>query len=127
MAELQQWPEVEVLRNPLEPNADALAPVEIRFQVKPEAADKWGDDLAADCTVAGHSAPSPGAVLSFREWEKDASPTLYCYALARNLQEGTEVTLAVRPGAKKGGADQTRTLWEKAFRVRLEGDKVRLE
>jgi hypothetical protein len=127
MAKLHKWPEVEVLRNPLEPEADAIAPVEIRFQVKPEAGEGWSDDLAADCTVAGHSAPTPGAVLSFREWEKDASPTLYCYALARNLQEGTQVTLRVRPGEKTGRAEQATSLWEKDFRVRLEGDKVRLE
>ena len=127
MAELLKWPEVEVLGNPLEPEADAVAPVEIRFHVKPGVGEKWGDDFAADCTVAGHPAPSPGAVLSFGEWEKDATPTLYCYALARNLQEGTEVTLAVRPRAKKGRVDLTKTLWKRDFRVRRDGDKLRLE
>ena len=127
MAELLKWPEVEVLRDPLEPEAGAIAPVEIRFQVKPEAGEEWGDELAADCAVAGRSVPSPGAVLSFREWEKDATPTLYCYALARNLQDGAEVTLAVRPSAKKGGADLTKTLWKRDFKVRRDGDKLRLE
>lgn len=125
MAELADWPELEILGNPLEPEAAALAPVEIRFQVKPGPAETWGDDLAAECSVAGQPAPSPGAVLSFRGWEKDPEPTLYCYAIARSLQEGTQVKLKVRPRVEEGA--ESAAVWEGEFRVRKEGDKLRLE
>jgi hypothetical protein len=126
MAELAKWPELEVHSNPLEPETLALAPVEIRFQVKPGPEEAWDRELAAECTVAGQPAPSPGAVVSFRQWEEDPEPTLYCYTLARNLQEGTQVSLKVRPRAESKGEEQD-AVWEKEFRVRKEGDKLRLE
>jgi hypothetical protein len=126
MAELARWPELERLDNPLEPEAAALAPVEIRFQVRPEPGEDWGPDLAAVCSVEGRPAPSPGAVTSFQGWEKDDTPTFYCYALARNLREGDKVKLQVRPRTADAPEDDV-TLWEKEFRVRWEGDKLRLE
>ncbi len=126
MAELAKWPEVEVDRNPLDQEAAALAPVEIRFQVKPDTGEKWETELAAECSVAGQSAPSPGAVLSFREWEKDEQPTLYCYTLARNVQDGAKVTLRVHPRDKKL-RQKPEVLWERDFVVRTEGDRYRLE
>jgi hypothetical protein len=126
MAELAKWPELEILSNPLEPEAAALAPVEIRFQVKPEPGEKWDTDMAAECSVADRPAATPGAVLSFREWEQDPDPTLYCYAIARNLQEGAQVKLKVRPRGEKKGED-SETVWEKEFIVKKEGDKFRLE
>ncbi len=49
MAKLAKWPELEILSNPLEPEAAGLAPVEIRFQVKPEPGETWDADLAAAC------------------------------------------------------------------------------
>ncbi len=126
MAELLNWPELERLDNPLEPEMAVLAPVEIRFQIKPESGELLDPELAAECTVAGRPAPSPGAVLSFREWEKDESPTLYCYTIARDLREGDEVKLKVHPVNKKHQA-QPDVLWEKDFRVRVEEGKFRLE
>jgi hypothetical protein len=114
MAELAKWPELEILNNPLEPEAAALAPVEIRFQVKPGPEEKWDSELAAECSVADQLAPTPGAVLSFREWEQDSDPTLYCYAIARNLQEGTQVKLKVRPRAERG-REEPDIVWEKEF------------
>ncbi len=126
MAELAKWPELEILSNPLEPEAAALAPVEIRFQVKPGPEEKWDSELAAECSVAGQPAPAPGAVLSFREWEQDSEPTLYCYAIARNLQEGAQVKLKVRPRAERG-REEADIAWEKEFQVRKEGDKLHLE
>jgi len=126
MAELAKWPELERLDDPLDPEAAPLAPVEIRFQVRPGPEEKWSDELAAECSVAGHPAPSPGAVLSFREWETDAVPTLYCYALARSLRDGDEVQLKVHP-RDKHHREMPEVLWEKKFRVRMEGDKFKLE
>ena len=126
MAELAKWPELERLENPLDPEAAPVAPVEIRFQVKPGPEDEWSDDLAAECSVANQPAPSPGAVLSFREWEKDPVPTLYCYALARELREGEKVTLKVHPRDKHDRA-KAEVLWEKDFRVRVDGKTIRLE
>jgi len=126
MAELAKWPELEVLGNPLEPEAAALAPVEIRFQVKPGPEEQLDTELAAECSVAGEPAPSPGAVLSFKDWEQDAEQTLYCYAIARNLQEGAQVELKVRP-RPEGKDGPSEVIWKKGFRVRKEGDKLRLE
>jgi hypothetical protein len=126
MAELVDWPELEHLRNPLEPEMAPLAPVEIRFKIKPGTGEVLSPELAAECSVAGHAAPSPGAVLSFGEWEKDEAPTLYCYALARELRDGDEVKLRVHPRDKKH-REQPEVVWEKDFRVRVEGDKFRLE
>ena len=126
MAELAKWPELERLDDPLDPEAAALAPVEIRFQVKPGPEEQWSRELAAECSVAGHRAPSPGAVLSFHEWEKDPLPTLYCYALARNLHEGDQVKLEVHP-RDKDQREKPEALWEKEFRVHLEGNKFQLE
>ena len=126
MAELAKWPELEVQANPLDPEAAPIAPVEIRFQVKPEPGEKWDAELSAECSVAGQSAPTPGAVLSFREWENEREPTLYCYALARNLREGAQVSLKVRPSGEKQG-EKSEVLWEREFRVRAEGGKYRLE
>ena len=126
MAELAKWPELEILSNPLEPEAAALAPVEIRFQVKPGPEELGNAELAAECSVGEQPAPSPGAVLSFRGWEQDAEPTLYCYAIARNLQEGAQVNLKVRPRAESG-EDEAEIVWEKDFHVRKEGDRFRLE
>jgi hypothetical protein len=125
MAELAKWPELEVLSNPLEPEAAALAPVEIRFQVKSGPEEQLDTELAAECSVAGQPAPSPGAVLSFRDWEQDAEQTLYCYAIARNLQEGAQVKLKVRP--REGEGEEPEIVWEKDFHVRKEGDSLRLE
>lgn len=126
MADLAKWPELERQDNPLEPEMAALAPVEIRFQVKPDAGEKWDAELAAECSVAGRPAPSPGAVMSFAAWEKDQTPTFYCYALARELRDGDQVKLKVHPRDKR---DQptSEVLWEKDFRVRVEGDEYRLE
>ena len=126
MAELARWPEVEVDRNPLDPEAAALAPVEIRFQVRPGSDETWDTELAAECSVSGQPAPSPGAVLSFREWETGERPTLYCYTLARNVQDGAKVRLRVHPRDKKHG-QKPEVLWEQDFVVRAEGDKYRLE
>ncbi len=126
MAELVNWPELERLDNPLEPEAAPLAPVEIRFQIKPGSGELLSPELAAECSIAGRAAVSPGAVLSFGEWEKDKTPTLYCYALARELHEGDEVKLRVHPRDKKHRV-QPEVVWEKDFRVRVEGDKFRLE
>jgi hypothetical protein len=126
MAELANWPELEILSNPLEPEAAALAPVEIRFQVKPEPGEKWESELAAECSIAGHPATTPGAVLSFRAWEQDSEPTLYCYAIARNLQEGAQVKLKVHPRDEKQ-REKPEIVWEQEFQVRKEGDKFRLE
>lgn len=126
MAELAKWPEVEVNRNPLDPEDAAVAPVEIRFQLKPDPGQTWDTELAAECSVAGQPAPSPGAVLSFREWEKEEQPTLYCYTLARNVQDGAKVKLRVHPRAKKR-RQEPGVLWERDFVVRAEGDKYRLE
>ena len=123
---MSQWHELERLDVPLDPEAAPLAPVEIRFQVRPGSDEKWSDELAAECSVAGRPAPSPGAVLSFREWETDAVPTLYCYALAQNLREGDEVQLKVHPRDKRH-REMPEVLWEKKFRVHLEGDKFKLE
>jgi hypothetical protein len=125
MAELVKWPELEHLDDPLDPEAAPLAPVEIRFEVRPGPEEKWDSELAAECSVAGHPAPSPGAVLSFREWEKDPVPTLYCYALARNLHEGDEVKLRVHP-RDKHRREKPEVLWEKEFRVHVEGGKFQL-
>jgi len=72
--------------------------------------------------VADRPASTPGAALSFREWEDDEYPTLYCYAIARNLKEGTKVKLSVEP---RGG--ETGTLWEKEFKVTKEGGALKLE
>jgi hypothetical protein len=126
VAELAKWPELERQDNPLDPEAGALAPVEIRFQVKPEPGEDWGSDLAAECSVADTPAPSPGAVASFHEWEKEQTPTFYCYALARNLRDGDQVKLSVRPRDKHAHATGE-ALWEKEFRVRVHGDKFQLE
>lgn len=126
MAELAKWPELERLDDPLDPEGAPLAPVEIRFEVKPGPDEDWGSELSAECSVAGRPAPSPGAVLSFREWEKDAVPTLYCYALARELREGEQVKLRVH-AQDKHHQEKPEVLWEKEFRVRTEGDKFRLE
>lgn len=126
MAELVKWPELERQDNPLEPEMAALAPVEIRFQVKPGAGEKWAQGLAAECSVAGRPAPSPGAVMSFAEWEKDETPTLYCYALARDLRDGDPVKLRVHP-RDKHDEPTPELVWEKDFRVRVEGGKYRLE
>lgn len=126
MAELVKWPELEVLANPLEPEAAPLAPVEIRFQVRPEPGETLDSDLAAECTIAGRPAEVPGAVLSFREWEQDPDPTLYCYAIARNVQDGMKVRLKVREreGAK---GQESKLVWEKEFQVKKDGDSLRLE
>ena len=126
MAELVKWPELERQDNPLEPEMAALAPVEIRFQVKPGAGEKWEEGLAAECSVAGRPAPSPGAVMSFAEWEKDETPTLYCYALARDLRDGDPVKLRVHP-RDKHDEPTPELVWEKDFRVRVEGGTYRLE
>lgn len=126
MAELVKWPEMERLDNPLDPEAAGVAPVEIRFQVKLGPEEQRAPDLAAECSVGGHPAPSPGAVMSFREWEKDDLPTLYCYALARGVKDGEQVTLKVHP-RDKHHAEKPEVLWEKEFKVRVEGDKYRLE
>jgi hypothetical protein len=126
MAELAKWPELERLDDPLDPEAASLAPVEIRFQVKPGPQETWGPELAAECSVAGRPAPSPGAILSFREWETDPVPTLYCYALARNLSEGDQVTLKVHP-RDKHHKETPEVLWEKDFKVHVDGGKYRLE
>ena len=125
MADLVKWPELERLDNPLDPEAAPLAPVEIRFEVKPGADEKWDPELAAECSVAGRPASSPGAVLSFREWEQDPVPTLYCYALARDLHEGDEVKLRVHP-RDKHHQEKPEVLWEKEFRVHMEGGKLHL-
>lgn len=122
MADLAKWPELERMENLLDPEGAAIAPVEIRFAVKPDPGEKWGEDLAAECTVGGQPAPSPGATLSFREWEKDPDPTYYCYALARNVREGDKVTLKLR-----GGKDKATTVWEKEFQVSAEGDTLALK
>ena len=126
MAELAKRPELEILSNPLEPETGALAPVEIRFQVKPEPGETWGSDLTAECSVADRPAAVPGAVLSFQKWEKDPDPTLYCYAIARNVQEGAKVKLSVRPRAAKKGKE-SKLVWEQEFHVKKEGDTLRLE
>ena len=126
MADLVKWPELERLDDPLDPEAAPLAPVEIRFEVKPGPEDKWGSELAAECSVAGRPAPSPGAVLSFREWEKDSVPTLYCYTLSRELRDGEQVKLEVH-ARDKDHVEQPEVLWEKEFRVRADGGKLRLE
>jgi hypothetical protein len=126
VAELAKWPELERLDNLLEPEAAPIAPVEIRFQVRPEPSEEWGSDLMADCSVEGRPAPSPGAVMTFREWEKDEIPTFYCYTLARHLRDGDKVKLQVRPRGTAAPEDAV-TLWEKEFRVRVDGDKLRLE
>lgn len=122
MADLAKWPELERMENPLDPAGAAIAPVEIRFAVKPDPGEEWGGDLAAECTVGGRPAPSPGAALSFREWEKDPDPTYYCYALARNVREGDKVTLKLR-----GGKDKATTVWEKEFQVSAEGGALELK
>ena len=126
MAQLAKWPEIEVEKNPLDPEGAAVAPAEIRFQIKPGAGEEWDTHLAAECTVGDREAPTPGAALSFREWEKDAEPTYYCYALARDLRDGEKVTLKVRPHGKgkHGGSE---AVWEQEFQVRAEGDAFRLE
>jgi hypothetical protein len=126
VAELVEWPELEHLTNPLEPEMAALAPVEIRFKIKPGFGEVLDPELAAECSIAGRPAPSPGAVLSFREWETEENPTLYCYALARELREGDTVTLKVHPVDKKH-REQPEVVWQKDFRVRADGDKFRLE
>jgi hypothetical protein len=126
MAKLVRPPEVERQLNPLDPEADALAPVEIRFQVRPDPEEHWSKELAAECSVAGRPAPSPGAVLSFREWETDETPTLYCYALSRNIHEGDVVTLRVHP-RDKHHVEKPEALFEKRFTVRQEGEKLHLE
>jgi hypothetical protein len=126
MADLVKWPELERLDDPLDPEAASLAPVEIRFEVKPAPEDDWGSELAAECSVAGRPAPSPGAVLSFREWEKDAVPTLYCYTLSRELRDGEQVKLEVH-GRDKQHKEKPEVLWEKEFKVRADGGKLRLE
>lgn len=127
MPELAKWPEVERLENPLDIDGTAIAPVEIRFQVKPEAEAEWPDGLVAECSIGGYPAASPGAAVSFRQWEKDSDPTLYCYTLVRNLTEGQEVKLSVRPRSEKPSEEEPEALWEKGFRVRLDGDKITLE
>jgi hypothetical protein len=126
MAELARWPELERLDNPLEPEAAPIAPVEIRFQVRPDPGEDWGTELATECSVEGRPAPSPGAVASFREWQKDETPTFYCYTLARNLRDGDKVKLLVRPRDADTPEDAG-ALWEREFRVRREGEKLRLE
>lgn len=131
MAELVDWPELERLDNPLDPEAAPIAPVQIRFQIRPKSGEDLAPDLAAECSVAGHVASTPGAVLSFGEWEKDKTPTFYCYALARELHEGDEVKLKVRPRPRKRwwrrDREQQGVVWEKDFHVRKEGDQLRLE
>jgi len=126
MAELVKWPEIERLDNPLDPEGAAFAPVEIRFEVKPGPEDTWSRELAAECSVAGRPAPSPGAVLSFHEWENDPVPTLYCYALSRNLHEGDQVKLSVHPRNKQH-KETPEVLWEKDFHVHVDGAKFQLE
>ena len=127
MAELTKWPELEIVeQNPLDPEAASIAPVEIRFQVTPKAGETWKGELAAECSVEGKPMPSPGAVLSFAEWEKDPQPTLYCYTLARNLHEGDRVKLRVHPRDKKH-REKPDVLWERDFRLRRQGDKLQLE
>jgi hypothetical protein len=122
MGDLAKWPELEHLANPLDPEGAAITPVEIRFAVRPDPGEKWGKDLAAECTVGGQPAPSPGAALSFQQWEKDAEPTYYCYALARNVKDGDTVTLRVR-----SGKDKAETVWEKEFHVHAEGGSLELK
>lgn len=126
MADLAKWPELERLDNPLDPEGVAFAPVEIRFQVQPKPGEEWDFELAAECSVEDRPAPSPGAVTTFKEWETDATPTFYCYALSRNLREGDRVRLRVRPREERV-LEKTGLLWEKDFRVRRDGDKLRLE
>ena len=126
MADLAKWPELESLNNPLDPDGAAFAPVEIRFQVQPEAGEGWDFELAAECSVEDRPAPSPGAVTTFKEWETDETPTFYCYALSRNLREGDQVKLRVRPRDEKL-AEKTGLLWEKQFKVRRDGDTLKLE
>ena len=126
MAELVKPPEIERQVDPLDPDAAAIAPVEIRFQVKPAPGEAWREELAAECSVNGRPAPSPGAVLSFREWEKDTEPTLYCYALSRDVHEGDSVTLRVHP-RDKHHREEPEVLFEKQFTVRAEGQGLRLE
>jgi hypothetical protein len=127
MAELSKWPELEIVeQNPLDPEAAGLAPVEIRFQVKPDPGEKWEGELAAECSVANTRVPSPGAVLSFREWESDPQPTLYCYALARSLHDGDRVKLRVHPRDKKQ-QEKPEVVWEREFTLRRQGDKLKLE
>ena len=68
----------------------------------------------------------PGGRAQFPGWDQDADPTLYCYAIARSLGEGTQVKLRVRPReAKKGEGSEVD--WEKEFTVKKEGDKLTLE
>lgn len=126
MAELVNWPELERLDNPLDPEAAPLAPVEIRFQIQPGSGEVLSPELAAECSVAGRTVATPGAVLSFGAWERDKTPTLYCYALARELHEGDEVKLKVHPRDKKQRV-QPDVVWEKDFHVRVEEGKFRLE
>jgi hypothetical protein len=126
MAELLKQPELERLIDPLDPEAASLAPVEIRFQVRPGPGEDWNEGLQAECSINDQPAPSPGAVLSFREWEKDAAPTMYCYALSRSLHEGDTVKLRVRPGERAHGGT-SELLFEKEFKVRVDGDQFRLE
>jgi hypothetical protein len=126
MAELVKWPELERMDDPLDPEAAAVAPVEIRFQVKVGPDEVRGAELAAECSVGGRDAPSPGAVLSFREWEKDTQPTLYCYTLARSLHEGEKLSLKVHPQDKKH-RKTPEVLWEKEFTVHVDGKGYRLE
>ena len=64
--------------------------------------------------------------MSFAAWEKDETPTLYCYALARDLHDGDQVKLKVHPRDKRH-QPTSELLWEQDFRVRVEGDKYRLE
>ena len=126
MAELVDWPKVERYDNPLDPESAVLAPVEIRFRIKPGFGELLDPELAAECSIAGRPAPTPGAVVKLQEWSKDAIPTLYCYTLARELHEGDEVKLRVHP-RDQHHREQPDVVWEKDFRVRTEGDKFRLE
>ena len=126
MADLVKPPELERQVNPLDPEADSLAPVEIRFQVRPEPGEQWSEEMASECLVDGQATPSPGAVLSFREWEKDEVPTLYCYALSRNLHEGDILTLRVHP-RDKHHREQSEVVFERRFIVRVDGERFNLE
>jgi hypothetical protein len=126
MAELVRPPELERQIDPLDPSGAPLAPVEIRFKVKPDPGEKWSEELAAECSVNDQPAPSPGAVLSFQQWESDSTPTLYCYALSRNLREGDTVTLRVHPRDKRNRPESD-VLFEKQFTVRVQGEEFHLE
>jgi|WetSurMetagenome_2_1015567.scaffolds.fasta_scaffold1060999_1 hypothetical protein len=126
MAELVGWPELERRDDPLDPEATAVAPVEIRFEIKPGFGELLDPELTAECSIAGRPAASPGAVLTTGAWGNEENPRLYCYTLVRDLHDGDEVTLKVHPRDKKH-RDLPDIVWAQDFRVHAEGDAFRLE